>query len=153
MELQGFQENTLPNPCTLNHCLFTKLNYCLCPFLPSYSSHNPPPFPSFSHAWLPAFPLAGTPSPALDTQDYHGQPKPIPLQLCNLQPGPHTGRDTCSRPHWFPDHIYLAHWAAGSADGQALLCLAGIEGYGRDAFSAWRNTVLWAFLLKMSLPL
>lgn len=42
----GFQEDTLPNPRTLNHCLFAKLNYCLCPFLPSYSSHNHPPFPT-----------------------------------------------------------------------------------------------------------
>lgn len=36
----------MPNPHTLNHCLFAKLNYCLCPFLPSYSSHNHPPFPT-----------------------------------------------------------------------------------------------------------
>lgn len=137
MELQGFQESTLPNPHTLNHCLFAKLNYCLCSFLPSYSSRNHPLFPSFSHAWLPAFPLAGTPSPTPDAQDYHRQRKPIPLQLCSLQPGPHTGRGMGSCPHWFPHCVYSAHWAAGSAGGQVLLCPAEIQGYRKDAFSAF----------------
>lgn len=84
----------MPNPHTLNHCLFAKLNYCLCPFLPSYSSHNHPPFPSFSHAWLPAFPLAGTPSPAPAMQNHHRQHKPIPLHLCSGTLGQHGHRDT-----------------------------------------------------------
>lgn len=113
VELEGFQEGTVKSSHPPSLCLFVKDKPLSLSFPPPLLTILFPPFPTLG--FLP--PDSQEHPPAPDVQDYPRQPQHIPLQLCNLQPGPHTCKCTHSPSHRFPGCIHLAHQAVDSVDG------------------------------------
>lgn len=118
MELEGCQEDAAKSSHPQPFCRFAKLNHCLCPFLSPSSSHNHPRFPSFSHAWLPAFCLS-RPRRAGLSQTAPAHPTPS-LQFAA---GPHTRRRTQPSPQVF--QVVLIHHSRLWGPWGCKLCTAG----------------------------
>lgn len=115
VELEDFQEGTVKSSHLPSLCLFVKDKPLSLSFPPLLTILFPP-FPTLG--FLP--PDSQEHSPAPDVQDYPRQPQYIPLQICNLQPGPHTCKCTHSPSHRFPGCIHSAHQAVDSVDGQTV---------------------------------